>query len=88
MCQREHPGLRNAILAVCLCITQVALSAEFKKSPIEAGGPDLIEVVGDLIPGDEKKFIDVAIASNNAIVVFHSPGGAYFREFRLGTQFG
>jgi hypothetical protein len=77
-------SLRRAALFVCLCLSQPAESAEFKKSPTKAGGLDFIEVVGDLAVGDEKKFVDVAISSADAVVVFHSRGGSLFAGMEIG----
>jgi hypothetical protein len=51
-------------------------------SPLK--GPDIIFVVGDLTLGDDKRFIDVALNSENAIVVFQSPGG----NLRAGMEIG
>lgn len=77
-------NLRKAALFVCLCLCQPAGAAEFKKSSTKAGRPDFIEVVGDLALGDEKKFVDVAISSADAVVVFHSRGGNLFAGMEIG----
>jgi hypothetical protein len=77
-------NLKKAFLFICLCLSQPAESAEFNKSPTKAGGPDLIQVVGDLALGDEKKFVDVALSSADAVVVFHSPGGNLFAGMEIG----
>lgn len=76
--------LRKIALLICVSVSQPAISAEFKKSPIQARGSDLIEVRGDLTLGDEKKFIDVAISSIDAVVVFHSRGGNLFAGIEIG----
>src|SRR6516165_3352384 len=52
--------LINAAALGCLCMPQLALSAEFKKFLLGPSAPDLIEVVGELISGDEAKFIEAA----------------------------
>ncbi len=41
---------------LCLCTSQQAISAEFRKSSLGPSAPDLIEVAGELIQGDETKF--------------------------------
>lgn len=62
---------------------QQAPAAEFKKSSLEASS-DLLEVIGDFSFGDEKKFIQLAIGSDNAIVVLHSPGGSVHAGIEIG----
>ena len=54
--------LGQAALFLSVCLSQAAVTAEFKKFPIWKGGSDLIEAVGDLVQGDEKTFTDIAIA--------------------------
>jgi hypothetical protein len=62
-----------SIVSAQLC--HGTLSAEFKKARTQTGAPDLIEVAGDLMSGDEKEFVEIALNTEDAIVVFHSPGG-------------
>jgi hypothetical protein len=76
--------LMNATALLCLSMPPVALSAEFKKSSLGARAPDLIEVSGELNLGDETKFIEVAIRSADAIVVFHSAGGNLLAGIEIG----
>src|SRR5215475_10156487 len=76
--------LMNVSALVCLCLPQPALSAEFRKSSLGPSAPDLIEVVGELIRGDEAKFIEAAIKSADAIVVFHSGGGNLLAGIEIG----
>ena len=76
--------LINAAALGCLCMPQLALSAEFKKFLLGPSAPDLIEVVGELISGDEAKFIEAAIKSADAIVVFHSGGGNLLAGIEIG----
>ena len=59
-------------------------AAEFSKSELRNGGPDTIVVVGQLSLGDEKQFINAALNSENAIVVFQSPGGNLFAGIEIG----
>ena len=76
--------LFNAFALLCLCIPQSALSGEFRKSSLGPGAPDLIEVEGELIRGDEGKFIQTAITSADAVVVFHSGGGNLLAGIEIG----
>jgi hypothetical protein len=75
---------RVLLILVCLCLPQLALSAEFRKSTLGPSAPDLIEVEGELIRGDETKFIEIALKSADAIVVFHSRGGNLLAGIEIG----
>lgn len=75
--------VRVAALAF-LFMPQPTLSAEFKRSSLGPDAPDLIEVSGELSRGDEAKFIEVAIKSADAIVVFHSGGGNLLAGIEIG----
>ena len=57
--------------------------AEFSKTSTN-GGPDIIAIVGDFALGDEKKFINAALSSESALVVFQSPGGNLFAGIEIG----
>jgi len=59
-------------------------AAEFSKTGSPANGPDIIFVAGDLALGDEKKFINVALSSGNAVVVLQSPGGNLIAGIEIG----
>jgi hypothetical protein len=59
-------------------------SADFSKSPVPNSNADLIAISGDLALGDERKFIDLALSSQNALVVFQSPGGNVFAAIEIG----
>ena len=80
----KHLHVLGLVFVFAFCQPRIGLAAEFKKSPIQPGGPDLIEVQGDLALGDEKKFINVAIGTDNAIVIFHSRGGNLFAGIEIG----
>src|SRR5215216_3103188 len=67
-----------------LFMPQPTLSAEFKTSSLGPNAPDLIVVSGELSRGDEAKFIEVAIKSADAIVVFHSGGGNLLAGIEIG----
>ena len=74
----------TAAALVCLCTPQIALPADFKKSSLGPNVPDLIEVSGKLLQGDEAKFIETAIKSADAIVVFRSGGGNLLAGIEIG----
>ena len=76
--------LINTSALICLYMPHVALSAEFTKSSLGPSAPDLIAVSGELIHGDETKFIEVAIKSADALVVFHSVGGNLVAGIEIG----
>jgi hypothetical protein len=61
-----------------------ARSAEFDKSQIPNTQSDLITVVGELAVGDEKKFINIALSSANAVVAFQSNGGSLIAGIEIG----
>jgi hypothetical protein len=60
---------------LCLGIPFSAEAAECKKHVSQNGQPDIIFVSGNLTIGDERKFINVALNSEKAIVLFEAPGG-------------
>jgi hypothetical protein len=76
--------LINASALICLSMPHLALSAEFRKFLSGPSAPDLIEVAGELVSGDEAKFIEAAIKSADAIVVFHSGGGNLLAGIEIG----
>jgi hypothetical protein len=61
-----------------------AWSADFSKSPVPNSNAVLIAISGDLALGDERKFIDLALSSQKALVVFQSPGGNVFAAIEIG----
>jgi hypothetical protein len=78
--------IAGRLLAVAILIAglQQVPAAEFRKSSLGPGRGDLLEVIGDLAVGDEKKFIQLALGTDDAIVVFHSPGGNLFAGIEIG----
>src|SRR3974377_2146951 len=58
-------------------------AAEFSRLS-SSGKGDVIAVDGDFALGDEKKFINIALGSENALVVFQSPGGNLFAAIEIG----
>jgi hypothetical protein len=69
---------------IWLCIPFSTEAANFEKSTSANGEPDIIFVTGDLARGDEKHFIDVAVNSENAIVLFQSGGGNLLAGIEIG----
>src|SRR5690349_7861656 len=49
-----------------------------------SGGSRAIFVAGPLEPGDQSKFIDIALPLSNAVVVFNSPGGSLKAGLEIG----
>jgi hypothetical protein len=81
---RRKDWLSEAAVILCLCMPFSARAAEFSKAASANGGADIIFVVGDLTLGDEKKFVNAALSSGNAIVVFQSPGGNLIAGIEIG----
>jgi tetratricopeptide (TPR) repeat protein len=76
--------LRIATLILCSFSVHPVLAAEFSKTGSPGNGPDIIFVAGDLALGDEKKFINVALSSGDAVVVLQSPGGNLIAGIEIG----
>jgi hypothetical protein len=73
----------GTVVPVCLWVVHSATAAEFQKSTLQ-NGRDLITVVGDLSYGDEKTFINIALSSSDAIIVFQSRGGNLLAGIEIG----
>jgi hypothetical protein len=71
----------SAILS--LVCYDLSAAAEFSRTPTN-GGPDIIAIAGDFVLGDEKKFIDLALSTQNAVVVLESPGGSLYAGIEIG----
>jgi hypothetical protein len=71
-------------LVICFGMPLSVRAAEFVKSPSSNGEPDIIFVVGNLVRGDEMQFINIALSSGNAIVVFESRGGSLLAGIEIG----
>jgi len=69
--------LKKSILAALLVATTSAHSAQIEFFPKEnPNGRDMISVSGELVSGDETKFIQLAVKLNHALILFEdSPGG-------------
>ena len=71
----------SALLSLVCC--DFSGAAEFSRTPTN-GSPDIIAIAGDFVLGDEKKFIDLALSSQNALVVLQSPGGNLYAGVEIG----
>ena len=78
-------SLKCAVATLCLFVSFSVQAAEFSKSTSPNGEPDIIFVIGDLTLGDDKQFANYALNSENAIVVFQSPGGNLLAGIEIGT---
>ena len=70
-------GATTALVAATIIappITTPAASAEITRRP-QANGPDVIIIDGEIEPGDDKKFIEIARDVTQASVVLNSKGG-------------
>ena len=67
-------GATTALVAATIiapAITTPAASAEITRRP-QANGPDVIIIDGEIEPGDDKKFIEIARDVTQASVVLNS----------------
>jgi len=60
-----------------------AVAATIVKAPSHAGSV-VISVSGELVPGDENRFVQIAGTVAGAVVVFESPGGNLFAGIAIG----
>jgi hypothetical protein len=67
-----------------LYIPYTSQAAEFSKTISPSDRPDVIFVTGDFDVGDEKKFVNTALNSESAIVVFQSSGGNVLAGIAIG----
>ena len=72
------------IALCCLLAPITSPAAEFSKAASGSGRPDTILVFGQLSLGDEKQFINTALNSENAIVIFESLGGNLLAGIEIG----
>ena len=72
------------VFILCFLIPFSTVAAEFNKVLTRNGGPDIILVTGQLAVGDDKKFLKIALDSENAIVAFESPGGNLLAGIEIG----
>lgn len=82
MSHRLFPCIAAAL--VCVFQLSIARGAEFQKVPIPGSQFDLITVVGDLVAGDDKRFIEFALGASDAIVAFQSRGGSLVSGIEIG----
>jgi hypothetical protein len=68
-------------LSILNCLA--AQAASIVKSPGPAASV-LVKVSGELLPGDEKQFVQIAGTAVGGIVIFQSPGGNLFAGIEIG----
>lgn len=73
-----------AVIAETLISPTTLLAAKMEASPLGNDQSSIITVEGDLELGDEKKFIDIALANPDSIVVLGSDGGNLFAGIEIG----
>jgi hypothetical protein len=73
----------GAVFLLILCAGGAPRAATFDARPMSEDS-SLIVVQGNLEPGDEKKFIDVALSTSNAVVVLNSNGGSLVAGIEIG----
>ena len=79
------PYTRRALLIIPIIFSvQSAQTAEINKTALPNGKGDVIAILGQLQFGDEKTFVDAALGSPNAIVLFQSPGGNLIAGIEIG----
>ena len=71
----RRAALGFAIFAALISVVGVASAAESATLPDKLGDHPVIVVDGIFEAGDEKIFRNVALANENAVVFFNSPGG-------------
>ena len=76
--------LSKFVILFCFLVPISSHAAEFSRAGSRNDGSDIIFVVGQLSFGDDKQFLKVALNSENAIVVFQSPGGNLFAGIEIG----
>jgi hypothetical protein len=88
-----HGLLRAGGRALCRVLLLAALlsglyryseAAEIGVEPDPSGDFVFITVAGELVAGDEKKFTQVALQNDMAIVVLNSPGGSTLAGVEIG----
>ena len=64
------------MLALSIFNGPAATAATIVKAPGHAGSV-VISVAGELVLGDENRFVQIAGTVAGAVVIFNSPGGMY-----------
>lgn len=72
----------SVIYLAIFSLTSVA--ADVKKIAGKNGDSDLILIKGEIIKGDDKVFRNIALKTENAIVIFNSPGGLIRPALEIG----
>lgn len=79
-------GIRTLLTVIfgLLAPWTAARAVEVSVIPASASNPAVIQVSGEFLSGDQKKFVDVAVNVPDAIVVFDSPGGDLLAGLEIG----
>ena len=80
-------GVASAIVAgavVAACGAASAATITIERVPTQAGTLTVIAVEGDLAPGDDKRFVDIALTADSAAVVLNSMGGSTLAGIEIG----
>ena len=80
----------RAIFGIALAAS-LGLNASFGKAAeirelnaVNTDGIKIIEVTGELNPGDERQFSNIAVQAKGAVVLFDSPGGSVAAAIQIG----
>ena len=71
-----------AVVAACGAASAATITIE--TVPTQAGTLTVIAIEGDLVPGDDKRFVDIALTANSAAVVLNSMGGSMLAGIEIG----
>jgi hypothetical protein len=72
-----------SVVALWILYAHAAIAATIVKAPSQSRSV-VISVVGELVPGDEDKFVQVAGTLARAVVIFEGPGGNLFAGIEIG----
>src|SRR4051812_38246262 len=75
------------ILPILLAMSTTLIVSPSRAATFEVqkgGSIDVIAVRGEMFFGDESKFANLALGSDNAVVIFESPGG----NLKSGIEIG
>lgn len=81
---RTFRALTFIFCSLCLSLTSAARAAEFNVLPQQGDKPSIILVQGDLLEGDEKKFINSALSLSDTVVILESDGGNLVAGIEIG----
>jgi hypothetical protein len=74
----------NVALTVYALLSAAAAAADITAYAADANRPSIIVIDGDLKVGDQKRFVDAALANSSSIVVLNSWGGSLVAGIEIG----